>query len=91
VGSLERRQDCKESGTLTKPLFFRPSMRLHVAVCVGFDGGAGLVDGVIEEVLPNLLMDEVPVGVFASRASWDNGGVGAFGIFFDIEVGDEAT
>lgn len=66
-------------------------MGLHVAVRVGFDRGAGFVHGVIEEVVPDFLMDEAPVCIFAGRASGDDGGVGALGVFFDIKISDEAA
>jgi hypothetical protein len=50
-----------------------------------------LVGGVIEEVVPHFFMDEGTGGVFACGSAGDDGGVRAFGIFFHIEICDEAA
>ena len=86
-----KRWDCKESGPLTKPKFSDRSVWLHVAVRVDGNCWSGLVDGMIEEVVPDLFMDECAVRIFASGASGDNRGVGTFRVLVDVKIGDKTT
>ena len=52
---------------------------------------AGLLDGVGEQVAPDLLVEVIPAGVPDRGTAVDDAAMGALGIAFDVGIGDQAA